>query len=120
MHSLAIQLRHILRGRLQRWPSIVLYRGKHTSNARFEQVDEKAQPQPLPAQNLIEQAPVEMVDANHVYCDGGSYLGHPRIFINLVFVPFHPLGQAISRTLHVLWTALSPEGSLAFPILQHM
>jgi hypothetical protein len=87
-----IPFSHIVHGPWQRFPGILFRQSKHTSSAKFEQIHRKAQPQPLSAQSLIKQTPVEIVDANFIYCDGGSYLGHPRIFINLVALSSHSIG----------------------------
>lgn len=55
-------------------------------NPRFEQIDLDAQPVPTPAIQMIDKAPVHLVNKSHVYCDGEGALGHPRIYINLVFI----------------------------------
>ena len=86
MCSFLSQFGHNFYKRLLRSHGVMFYRNKHTSNANFEQVEEKTQPRPLSAQTLAKQTPIEIVEASFVYCDGGSYMGHPRIFINLVVV----------------------------------
>ncbi|WAR53686.1 hypothetical protein PtB15_3B194 [Puccinia triticina] len=51
---------------------------------RFEQTNLDAQPNPLPAIELIKKQPIRMVPSRVAACDGGGgALGHPRVFINL-------------------------------------
>ncbi|KAA1139104.1 hypothetical protein PGTUg99_035993 [Puccinia graminis f. sp. tritici] len=51
---------------------------------RFEQTNLDAQPNPLPAIELIKKEPIRMVSSRVAACDGGGgALGHPKIFINL-------------------------------------
>ncbi|KAI9100476.1 zinc-finger domain-containing protein [Phlyctochytrium arcticum] len=54
------------------------------SGPRFEQTDLSLQPNPLSAQELINQVPVKFVSARRVSCDGGGgALGHPKVYLNL-------------------------------------
>ncbi|KAI8801719.1 NADH:ubiquinone oxidoreductase 18.4kD subunit [Cladochytrium replicatum] len=56
------------------------------NNPRFEQVLMDYQPNPLSALELINSQPVVQVHKRIVACDGGGgALGHPKVYINLVY-----------------------------------
>jgi NADH dehydrogenase (ubiquinone) Fe-S protein 6 len=90
------------------------------SGPRFEQTDMALQPNPLSAMELIAQEPIRLVQGRKAVCDGGqlraflsSYgmsdwdgflgggpLGHPKIYINLVWLTWPQTYKATKSVIH--------------------
>ena len=82
--------------------------------ARFETVNLVKQPNPAAAIDLIAKVPIIEVHENIVACaGGGEKLGHPKIFINLVYIFFVLLvvslllGPKTSNFMYIFWLTLT-------------
>ncbi|KNZ57392.1 hypothetical protein VP01_2170g3 [Puccinia sorghi] len=76
---------------------------------RFEQTNMAAQPNPLPAIELIKKVPIRFVHSRVAVCDGGGgALGHPKIFINLDPPGPQPCGQSTYLVCTLLISSLQP------------
>ncbi|SCV68008.1 BQ2448_129 [Microbotryum intermedium] len=66
------------------WSKSQAARTEAMQGPRFEQTDERFQPRPLAAVELIAKEPIRLIQGRVASCDGGGgSLGHPKIFINL-------------------------------------
>ena len=72
--------------RSQTWSVSQQPKSEIVNDLRFTGIDLSLQPNPAAAIELLKEQPAIHVNGRKVSCDGGGDLGHPKVYINLVYL----------------------------------